>query len=107
MLWYSAPTSLNNDMRIDGVILEEYNKDVNMAMLWAIDLPFWRGHTPRSGLLGTQRLAVDLGEWLEEPAWEMPGWDLGGRPDPLLENEDDGQDIEHEQTPMGRVASGT
>ena len=25
---------------------------------------------------------------------EMHGWDLGGRPDTLLENEDDEQDIE-------------
>ena len=35
-------------------------------------------------------LTVDRWVWLEEPAWEMSGWDLGGRPDLLPEIEDDG-----------------
>ena len=42
----------------DGVILEEYNKAVDLAIKAAIDLSFWRRHTPRCGFLGAQMWAI-------------------------------------------------
>ena len=32
-------------------------------------------------------------EWVERLGWEVKLWDLRGRPAPLPENEDDGQDV--------------
>ena len=42
------------------------------------------------------QLLEGMTEWVLNPEKEMKGWELGGRPDPLLENEDDGQRIEPE-----------
>ena len=58
MLCYSAPTSFNNDFINDGVILDEHNKAVNLAVKVATDLIFWRGHTLRCIL---RRTEVDKG----------------------------------------------
>ena len=98
MLWYSAPTSLNNDLLSDGVILEKYNKTVNMAISTSFTFQFWSGHTPRSPFLGAQRLTMEqcMQEWVERLEWEMLGWVNGRRPDPRPEIEEDGQDIEPE-----------
>ena len=41
-------------------------------------------------------MEVDGGATQRRPEREMDGWELGGRPNPLPENENDGQDIESE-----------
>ena len=48
MLWFSAPTSLNNELLNDGVILEKYNEAVSMAFHSVFTLLYWRMNTPRS-----------------------------------------------------------
>ena len=35
MLWFSAPTTLNNGLLNDGVIVEKYHEAVNVAFLGA------------------------------------------------------------------------
>ena len=39
-------------------------------------------------------MLVIWNRWIWRSELEMHGWDFGGRPDPLPENEDDEQDIE-------------
>ena len=46
MLWYSAPTSLDNALLNDGVILETFNESMNWAFQSAFVLPHWRMNTP-------------------------------------------------------------
>ena len=55
MLWFSAPTSPNNDLLNDGVILEKYNEAVILAILATFTMPLWRMHTPRSCFLRSLR----------------------------------------------------
>ena len=40
MLWFSTPTSLNNGLFSNGVVLEKYNKVVNLAIVAAFTLHF-------------------------------------------------------------------
>ena len=40
LLWYSAPSSLNNDLLNDGVILELYNRVTDMAIETSFKFPF-------------------------------------------------------------------
>ena len=48
-------------------------------------------NTPRSCCMRSIRAMMEgMTEWSGEK--EMKGWELGGRPDPLPENEDDGLD---------------
>ena len=92
LLWFSAPTSLNNDFLNDGVILEKYDETVNMSCRSAYILLYGWMNTPRACF--TRTILEMLGR-RTAPARETKGWELG-RPDPLPENEDDGQDIEPE-----------
>ena len=55
MLWFSAPSSLNNGLLKDGVILEKYNEAMNLAILCTFAPPFWRLDTPRSCFLRSIR----------------------------------------------------
>ena len=59
LLWYSAPTSLKNDLLCDGVILERYNKTINKVTKSLFTF-FWRRHTPRFSFLVAQRLMMKL-----------------------------------------------
>ena len=98
MLWYSGSTRFNNDLINDGVIHEQYDKAVSMAIEILSPDPFWRRHTPRSSFLETKQLVMVhcMPGWVWRLDRGMMGWELGGRPDLLLENEDDGQDVEPE-----------
>ena len=83
MLWYSAPSSLNNDLLNDGVILENNHETVNME----------RMSTPRACFMRSIRAMLErMTEWVWAPGRETNGWELGGRPDLLPENDDDEQD---------------
>ena len=50
-LWFSAPTSLNNEPLNDGVILDKYNETVNFAFQSVFTLPYWRMKTQTSCFL--------------------------------------------------------
>ena len=39
MVWFSAPTSINDELLNDGVILEKYTEAVNLAFQSAFILP--------------------------------------------------------------------
>ena len=74
MLWFSA-TSPNNDLLNHGVILKKCNETIN----WAF----------RSGFLRSIRAVLEgMTQWVWNPESEMTGKEVG-RPDLLLENEDD------------------
>ena len=90
MLWFSAPTSLNNDLLNDGVLFA-VTDTINLAFRGSFILPFWRRNTPRACSMRSIRATL---VW--PPEMEMNGWELGGRPDLLLEHGNDGQDIEPE-----------
>ena len=95
MWWYSPPTSPNNDLLNDGVLLAKYEETINLAIKGSFILPFWRRNTPRSGFLRAQCLTMTgMPEWVWAPERELKGWDVGGTPDLLPESEDDGQDIQ-------------
>ena len=55
MLWLSAPTSLNNGLLNDGVILEKYNEAVKLAILGTFSLP---SNSPRSCFLRSIRTVL-------------------------------------------------
>ena len=86
------PTSLNNDLLNDNVIFETYNKVINVALKTSFRVPFTQTQAPRTLFLKAQRLIlmVCTDGWVRRPVREMQGGDLGGRPDLLPENEDDG-----------------
>ena len=89
MLRFSAPTSINNDPLNDGVLLEKYNLTVNWTFQGAFILPYWKMNTPRSCLMrSTRAMLKGMTEKVWDPDREMKGWELGGRPDLLRENED-------------------
>ena len=93
----SRRTSFNNDLRNDGVILEKILETVNMAFKSASVLPYWSVNTPRSCFMRSLLAMLEgVTEWVWDPEREVKDWELGGRPDLLLENEDDGQEIEPE-----------
>ena len=54
MLWFSAPTSLNDELLNNGVI-EQSNEAVNLAYQSAFTLPYWRMNTPRYCFFGSVR----------------------------------------------------
>ena len=66
MLWFSAPTSLNNDLLDDGVILEKYNEAVIFAVLATFTMPFWSMYTPRSCFLRSFCTV-----WTNTPVWNV------------------------------------
>ena len=56
-LWYSAPSSLNNDLLNDGVILEMYNRVTDVAIGTSIKIPCTQTQTPRRFfLVGQERV---------------------------------------------------
>ena len=55
LLWYSAPTRLNNHLQNDGVILEIYNKVINMAFETSFTFLFAQTQSPRIIFLEAQR----------------------------------------------------
>ena len=91
ILWYSAPTSLNDDFLNDDVILETHNKGNNTAFETAFDFPSTQTQTPRTCFLEAQRLMLMICTfgWVRIPERELTGGDIGGRPDLPPQNEDD------------------
>ena len=89
MSWFSAPTSLNNELLNDGVILEKCNEAVNLAFQSGFTLPYWRMNTPRSCFLRSIRAVLN---GMPERVWnlgrEMVVWGLGERLDLLFDNGD-------------------
>ena len=69
LLRYSAPTSLNNDLVYDGVILEMYNKVIDMAIKTSFTFPFTQTHTPILFFLEAQRLRqmICTDGWVRRP----------------------------------------
>ena len=96
-LWFSAPTSLNNALLTDGVMLEKYNEAVNLALQDAFTLPYWRMNTPRSCFLRSIRAALEI---TPERVWnlekDMMGWRLGEIRDLLFDIGDSDNDLDSE-----------
>ena len=63
-------------MRNYGVIFEKYNKAVNLAQ-GSIDLPSGEDARQDAPSREDNGTTMDPSVWLEEPAWEISGWDLG------------------------------
>ena len=77
MLCFSAPTSLNNGLLNDRVVLEKYNEAVSLTILSTFARPFWRMNTPRSCFLRSIRSAlINTSESLE-PGKKYEGMGTG------------------------------
>ena len=80
MLWFSAPTHLNQTLENQGIETAKNHEAVNMAIAYAISRPFGGAHTPRSCMLTTV-----AGFLYKTPnrSWDMNkslgGWEMGGR----------------------------
>ena len=69
LLWFSAPTSLNNDLLNDGVILEIYNKVINMAVKTSFTIPFHKDTNAKTFLFGNTKVEVsDMHGWMGSEA---------------------------------------
>ena len=66
---FCAPTSPNNDLLNDGVILEKYNKAVNVAVGKSFTFLFAQTQTPRVFFLEAQRLVLMIctDGWIRRP----------------------------------------
>ena len=51
MLWFSAPSRLNQTFDGGGIKIVKYHEVVNMAITETITLPFGGSHTPRTCIL--------------------------------------------------------
>ena len=66
-LWCSAPSSLNNDLLNDGVILDMYSRLVNIAIEMSFRFLFGISTNAKIVLLGGSKIYVG----------DVSGWDLG------------------------------
>ena len=76
MLWFSAPTRLNQTWENRGVNIAKYHEAVNMAIAYAVSKPFGGAHTPRSCMLTTVAAVLyktPNGSWRMNK--EMRGWE--------------------------------
>ena len=95
MLCSSAPTSLNNELVNDQVILEKFNEAVNLAFRCVFILLYWRMNTRGSCFWRSIRAVL---ESMPERIWnlgrEMVGWELGARAHLLFDNGDSDKDLD-------------
>ena len=90
MPWFSALTSLNNNLLNDGEILAKYDETFNLAFQSILKLSHFGVNTPRICFLKAMRKVLgDMAERIWNFESEMEGWELGDRPDLLPDNEDD------------------
>ena len=59
VLWFSAPTIVNNGFLNDGVIFEKYNEAVNLAILATFTRSFWKDAYPKILLHEIDTYCVD------------------------------------------------
>ena len=69
-----------------GVIHEQHDKAVSMAIKSSFICPFSKRQTRDDGTFN-DKMGMETSK-------EIVGWELGGRPDLLLGTQDDGQDNE-------------
>ena len=79
MLWFSAPSRLNQTLENQGIKIENYHEAVNMGIAYAISWPFGGAHTARSCMLTTVSAVLYK---TPNRSWdmnkEMKGWEMGG-----------------------------
>ena len=83
MLWRSAPTCLNNDLLIGGVILAKYSETINLAFKGSLILAFRKGTRRACFLRSTRAWLKRMPECVWALEREMKGWEFGGRHDCL------------------------
>ena len=80
MLWFSAPTRLNQTLDNQGIKIAKYHEAVNMAIAYAISKPFGGAHTTRSCMLTTVAAVLHK---TPSRTWDMnkqmKGWEMEGR----------------------------
>ena len=91
MLWFSAPTSLNNDSLNDCVVFDKYSDTISLAIT-----------LKACCMRSTRRTLERMLEQVWAPEREMKKWELGSGPDPQTENEDDGLCHQRSVRKMGR-----
>ena len=99
VLWFAAPSSLNKELINAGLQRKLYYEVIHTALYLAITYPFIGEHTPRVFLL---RSALHVLSDMPDNIWhlkrEMKGWELGGQPDLLYDNDEENElDSESEE----------
>ena len=91
LLWYSAPSHLNEILIKGGASQTCHDKTVRKATETSFTFPFEEWHMPRTTFLETQKkmMLQCVQGWAWRPERDMKGWYLGGRPDLFPEKEGD------------------
>ena len=79
MLWFSAPTRLNQTLEGEEIKIAEYHEVENTAISEAISVLFGGSHTPRTCMLTTVAAVLHRtpnGKW--DVNKEMNGWRMEG-----------------------------
>ena len=81
MLWFSAPSRLNQTWEGEEITNAKYHEVVNMAITEAISMPFGSSHTPRPCMLTSVAAVLHR---TPNRKWdvnrEMKGWGMEGIP---------------------------
>ena len=97
MLWFSAPTSLNNYLINDGELNIRYYEAIGTTLNNAITIPSWCMNSPRACFLRAIRnVFIGMPGRIWDLGREMNGWELGGEPHLLFDNEYDEFDLDTE-----------
>ena len=90
VLWFAAPSSLNNELINAGLQRRIYYEVIHTALHLAIAYPLKGEHTPRVCLLRAVRHVLS---GMPDNIWhlkrELKGWELGGEPDLLSDNDEE------------------
>ena len=78
MLWFSAPTRLNQTLGKDLRIIK-YHEAVDMAIAEAISKPFGDIHSPRTCMLPSVATVLHETHRKWKVTEEMEGWEMGGK----------------------------
>ena len=94
MLWFSSPTSINNDLLNDGEILGNFYEAVNLAFQSVLGAPYFGMNSPRIFFLKAMRKVLeDMPEIIWSFEREMVGWEPAERRDLLLDCGDSGDEV--------------
>ena len=81
MLWFSAPTRLNQTNEDEGIKNVTYHEVVDMAITETITLPFGDSRTPRTCMLRSMAAVLYRTPHKDRDVdREMRGWGMEGRP---------------------------
>ena len=97
VLWFAAPSSLNNELINAGLQRKIYYEVIGIALYFALSHSFKGEHTPRVCFLRALRHVLSgMPDRIWDLERELRGWELGGEPDLLSDNEHDEYELDTE-----------